>query len=149
MPLPPWAGLAVRLPSKLCAPLLAYARQCFCPAPTPHWPAALPPQAERMLVAAAVGYWACVTPLQLPADLSSLDPSQLVISLRIRDNGSGARLAGLRAVVLLGACGQGGAEWADGRAQGLGLEAGPARRSSRAAEQIPAPQQPQFPVRTW
>jgi hypothetical protein len=46
-------------------------------------------QAERMLVAAAVGYWTTVTPLPLPLDATSMDPSQLVISLRIGEHGAG------------------------------------------------------------
>ncbi|GAB4820336.1 hypothetical protein N2152v2_007382 [Parachlorella kessleri] len=48
------------------------------------------PKAEQMLREAAVGYWASVTPLQLPADLSTIDPAQLVISLRIGDSAQGA-----------------------------------------------------------
>mgnify|MGYP007061259736 CR=1 FL=1 len=53
-----------------------------------------------MLREAAVGYWASVTPLQLPADLSTIDPAQLVISLRIGDNGQGAPLPSRRLAVL-------------------------------------------------
>lgn len=42
-------------------------------------------------MAAAVGYWASVTPLALPADPAAMDPSQLVIALRIGEGGPGKR----------------------------------------------------------